>query len=163
MSMRACGSVYGPLVSYTYTGGLASAPNAAGVSVSEISRIGTRRSGREPSKCTLRERGSGWTAASSTWAEDAMNLGWAFMDAPSRVARSAEGSSADAPYAGMTRIRFQGCFSPPARTPAFDTNYIPAPVRKCLTGVAFRRPLRAALGPAPRGARGGREGGRAPG
>jgi hypothetical protein len=48
MSMRAAGSVYGPLVSYTYTGGLASAPKEAGVSVCEISRIGTWMSGREP-------------------------------------------------------------------------------------------------------------------
>jgi len=50
MSMRAAGSVYGPLVSYTKTGGLASAPKAAGVSDCETSRIGTRTPGRVPSK-----------------------------------------------------------------------------------------------------------------
>jgi len=53
--------------------------DAAGVSVCEISRIGTRMSGREPSTYTLRERGSGFTAATSTCAVAARNLGLAFM------------------------------------------------------------------------------------
>ena len=48
MSIRADGSVYGPDVSYTKIGGFFSAPNEAGVSDCEISRIGTTRSGREP-------------------------------------------------------------------------------------------------------------------
>src|ERR1700693_701865 len=91
-------------------GGLASAPNAAGVSDCETSRMGTRMSRREPSKYTLRERGNGCTAASSTWAVVAMNLGWAFMAAPSGT--EGEGRCAHAPYAGMTRIRFQGTLSP---------------------------------------------------
>ena len=56
----------------------------------ETSRIGTRMSGREPSTYTLRERGRGWTAASSTWAEAAMNFGLAFMKAPSGAATERE-------------------------------------------------------------------------
>ena len=56
----------------------------------EISRIGTRRSGRDPSTYTLRERGRGWTAASSTWADAAMNFGLAFMKAPSGAATERE-------------------------------------------------------------------------
>jgi hypothetical protein len=40
--------VYGPDVSYTKIGGFFSAPNEAGVSDCEISRIGTRGPAREP-------------------------------------------------------------------------------------------------------------------
>jgi hypothetical protein len=47
--MTAEGSVYGPDVSYTASGGFFSAPNDAGVSLCEISRIGTRTLAREPS------------------------------------------------------------------------------------------------------------------
>jgi len=44
-----------------------------------IARIGTLMSGRLPGTYTLREFGSGWTAASSTWAVAAMNFGLALM------------------------------------------------------------------------------------
>ena len=44
--MTACGSVYGPDVSYTEIGGFGSWPNDADVSACVISRMGTRMSGR---------------------------------------------------------------------------------------------------------------------
>src|SRR5690606_36453203 len=65
-SMRAPGSEYGPEVSYTVTGGLSSPPNRVGVRVCAISRIGTRRSGREPPTYTLREPGMGRVTASES-------------------------------------------------------------------------------------------------
>src|SRR5688500_5600857 len=43
-------------------------------------------SAREPSTYTLRERGRGCTAASSTWADAARNFGWAFMATPLEAA-----------------------------------------------------------------------------
>src|SRR5436190_5062110 len=58
-----------------------------------ISRIGTRSA----PTYTLRELGSGWTAASSTCAVAARNLGLAFMAFS---------------YGGITRIRFEGFVSP---------------------------------------------------
>jgi len=60
-------------------GGFFSPPKAVGVSACEISRIGTRRSAREPSTWILREFGSGAIAASSTCAFAAMNFSGAFM------------------------------------------------------------------------------------
>src|SRR5512139_1973432 len=70
-------------------------------------------SGREPSTYTLRERGRGWTAASSTWAEAAMNFGWAFIVLSlHRGRRWKRAAGAYAPYAGMTRVRFKGTLSP---------------------------------------------------
>src|SRR5689334_21517720 len=41
--------------------------------------MGTRTPGCDPWTCTFREFGRGFTAASSTWAVAAMNLGLAFM------------------------------------------------------------------------------------
>src|SRR6266581_5247302 len=67
--------------------GFFSAPNEAGVSDCTISRIGTRRSRREPSTYTLREFGIGLTAASSTRAVWAINFGLAFMALLSRTDR----------------------------------------------------------------------------
>ena len=49
ISIFTVGSVYGPDVSYTVSGGFGSAPNDADVSLCAISRTGTRRSAREPS------------------------------------------------------------------------------------------------------------------
>jgi hypothetical protein len=49
ISIFASGSVYGPDVSYTTSGGFFSKPKEAGVSLCAISRIGTRMSAREPS------------------------------------------------------------------------------------------------------------------
>jgi len=51
--------------------GFTSEPNEASVSDCAISRIGTRRSGREPSTWILRDIGSGATAAASTCASRA--------------------------------------------------------------------------------------------
>src|SRR5574337_1966518 len=53
---------------------------AVGVSDWLISRIGTRMSGREPETKILRELGRGAMAASSTWAEAALNFSGAFME-----------------------------------------------------------------------------------
>ena len=54
-----------------------------GVSACSISRNGTRMSGREPVSYTLRDLGSGATAAESTSAVAARNLGLAFMESSS--------------------------------------------------------------------------------
>jgi len=81
MSIRACGSVYGPEVSYTNTGGLAPPPNCSGVGACAISRIGTRMSGRLPVTWILRELGSGWTAALSTVAVVESNFMWLLLQA----------------------------------------------------------------------------------
>src|SRR5690606_12138476 len=76
----ASGSVYGPEVSYTVTGGFSSPPNTVGVRVCTISRIGTRMSGREPCTWILREPGIGRVTASDScevfWMRE---LGTAFI------------------------------------------------------------------------------------
>ena len=56
-----------------------------GVSACSISRNGTRMSGREPVSYTLRDLGSGATAAESTSAVAARNLGLAFMESSKRM------------------------------------------------------------------------------
>src|SRR5439155_22713011 len=71
-SIRTSGSVYGPEVSYTRSGGLPP--------LCEISRMGTLKF----PTWILRELGSGWIAASSTWAVAARNFGLAFMCASLR-------------------------------------------------------------------------------
>src|SRR5688572_11295639 len=72
-------------------------------------------SARDPVTYTLREFGSGLTAASSTCAVAFRNLGFAFMlrSLLTTVARErAEGEPTTLPYDGIIRIRFKGCFSP---------------------------------------------------
>src|SRR4030065_1562516 len=91
-------------------GGSLSAPISAVVSACEISRIGTRMSGREPSIYTLRELGKGWIAAASTSAAWLRNLGLAFMVQCSKSA----GSIILATDASLRRhypYRFKGCIS----------------------------------------------------
>src|SRR6266513_518468 len=74
-----------------------------------ISRIGTRRSGREPSTYTLREFGSGLTAASSTCAVSARNFGLAFMALLVQEPKgSEEMDHSTLPCGGIIRIRFEG-------------------------------------------------------
>jgi hypothetical protein len=60
----------------------------------------------------LRELGRGATAASSTWADAAMNLSVAFMKAPwGGPPERKNAAGATFPYAGTTRIRFGGYVS----------------------------------------------------
>src|SRR5690606_29388404 len=99
--MRASGSVYGPEVSYTVIGGLSSPPNRVGVAVCAISRIATRRSGREPAAKTLREPGIGRvTESESCWACCCRREGMAFIGIvlcgrDEAAAHAAHGSRAD--------------------------------------------------------------------
>src|SRR6266853_5621249 len=89
--------------------GFFSAPNEAGVSDWTISRIGTRRSRREPSTYTLREFGIGLTAASSTRAVSARNFGLAFMALLVQKPKGSEGMDhSTLPCGGIIRIRFEG-------------------------------------------------------
>src|SRR2546425_7810632 len=89
--------------------GFFSAPNEAGVSDCTISRIGTRRSRRDPSTYILREFGIGLTAASSTRAVSAINFGLAFMALLSRTHRRERRTSRSTlPCGGIIRIRFEG-------------------------------------------------------
>src|SRR5437016_1898224 len=94
--------------------GFFSAPNEAGVSDWTISRIGTRRSRREPSTYTLREFGIGLTAASSTRAVWARNFGLAFMALLSRTdRRGAKGPAAQRfPAAALSASGSKGLLSP---------------------------------------------------
>src|SRR6266513_3684418 len=74
-----------------------------------ISRIGKRRSGREPSTYTFREFGMGLTAASSTRAVRAKNFGLAFMALLVQEPKgSEEMDHSTLPCGGIIRIRFEG-------------------------------------------------------
>src|SRR4051812_13943569 len=85
-------------------------------------------------------------AASSTCAEVAMNLAWAFMNGLLWVrgtrhetrygAQDARRNPFHAPYAGMTRIRFEGTLSPGnGPDPCVEIQYSPARGRMDLTSV----------------------------
>src|SRR5690606_29546717 len=142
-------------VSYTVIGGLSSPPNRVGVVDCTISRIGTRRSGREPGTWILREPGIGRVTASDSFsAWRISSVGTAFMArAPVRIegcravsrttlakrgASGREGAAAKLPYAGVNRIRFEGSVSTrQCRVP---------PLRRALCHVLRRlRPARASV------------------
>ncbi|MNI52278.1 hypothetical protein D3C73_1070440 [compost metagenome] len=122
------------------TGAFSSPPNTVGVRVSAISRIGTCRSGREPGTWILREPGMGRvTDSESCWACCCRAESCAFIGhrpgrsgtkrrrtapAPGRHqgapwAGSGYGCIAKLPYAGMSRIRFQGTISTVATRPRY--------------------------------------------
>src|SRR5690348_9584004 len=120
-------------------GALVSAPNIAGVSVSTISRIGTRMSARLPVTWTLREPRIGevtvvdricaWRSSSEGWAfiggaPVSMQAGEPCFAKPRTGVRVANGlvskraapvariaPGGEAPYTGANRIRFQGSLS----------------------------------------------------
>jgi hypothetical protein len=75
------GSVHGPLVSYTATGGFSSTPFNVCVDSSVISRIGTRTSAREPVTWILRDAGK---LSMATLCGNASERPWPFVvvDAP---------------------------------------------------------------------------------
>src|ERR1700675_1299625 len=92
--------------------------------------MGTRMSARAPSTYVLLERGKGRTAASSTCAVAARNLGLATMvrslTSAMQGAKSEALAFATLPYGGMTRIRFKGCVSPaPKPDPQRDCEITP--------------------------------------
>jgi hypothetical protein len=66
-------------VSYTARGGFSSAPNEAGVSLCEISRIGTRTPGRDPSRRSCATRAAGRRQPNPPFASRAKKRSLAFQ------------------------------------------------------------------------------------